>query len=243
MKSSRYGVSAAFAVGLFCIVSCGSGDGGDDSAAAGKSSGGSGTGSTSGGGPGFPGSGGAMNNPACPATAPADATACTLSGAQNICRYTGASCACVRSRGGLFPGGSAGATSSTASRQWQCTETLVCPANKPTVGDACTPADGFCSYAGMGICGCSARSSKWACSGGTIGGGAGGAFSGFGGFPSFGGGTTGLGGRTGSGAAGDASGTTCPDTKPAADTACAGTGACPYSGGGCVCSENKWSCL
>jgi len=123
-------------------------------------------------------------------------------------------------------------------REWQCTTTLVCPAQKPTVGEACTPAPGSCQYAGMASCNCG-LTSKWVCRGGVIsgGGGAGGALNGgFGGRFSFG-------GAPGTGSAGSAAGSKCPATKPAADSACTGTDACPYTGGGCVCSGDKWTCL
>jgi hypothetical protein len=91
--------------------------------------------------------------------------------------------------------------------------------------------------------------------GGAFGGGVGGGFgtgfgggfgSGFGGGfgTGFGGGLgTGFGGGFGTGAAGSPTSTNCPATKPAADSACTGTDACPYTGGGCVCMSDKWTCL
>ncbi len=204
-----------------------------------------------------------MNNPACPTAEPTNATACTLTGIQTTCEYSGLSCRCARAGGGTFPGGVAGGAAGPAgtagaaaggNREWQCTATLVCPAAKPTVGDACTPAAGNCPYPGMGSCSCSAQTSKWACRGGGApgGGGAGGGFSGIGGRNGgVGGRNGGIGGRNGgvggvggrNGAAGAPAGTTCPATKPAADSACTGSEACPYAGGGCACVDDKWSCL
>jgi len=226
MKALRYGISCLLAAGLASIAACG-GSSDDDPAA---SSGGA---SQSGGAPGSAGrapTAGAGSNPACPTAVPADGAACTLSGTQSACSYSGLSCRCARAGGGGM-------------REWDCTATLVCPATKPTVGEACTPAAGSCSYAGMASCSCQSR--KWACRGGTTGGGGtGGAFGGFGGgFTGGGGRFGGFSGAPGSGVAGAASGTTCPATKPAADSVCTGTGACPYTGGGCVCSADKWSCL
>ena len=248
MKAIRYGISVAFVAGFASMAACGgSTDGGGD-AAAGNSAGGASSkagapgaaGRTAGGaGATNPGLGGAMNNSACPAAAPADATACTLTGMQNTCTYTGMRCSCARARtgGGMVPG-AAGAGAGT--REWQCTATLVCPATKPTVGAACTPADGNCQYSGMGSCSCSQQTSTWSCRGGA-GGGTGGAFNGGGGGFSFGGGFNGVGGTSSAGAPGGT--TTCPATKPSAGTACTGTDACPYTGGGCVCVSDQWSCL
>jgi len=261
MKALKHGIGGVLAAGLALIAACGGStddNGGSPSGAAGsggKASGAAGTSSTNTGG--TTGSPGQMNNPDCPATAPANATACTLTGTQSTCAYTGTSCACVRTGGGTRPGGGMAGATGTSTRQWECVATLVCPATKPTAGDACTPAEGMCRYAGMGSCSCSTRSSKWSCSGGITGAGggfngagggfngAGGAFTGFAGaFTGVAGAFTGFGGRTGGGTAGDTSGgTTCPATKPAADGACTGTGACPYEGGGCVCSNDKWTCL
>jgi len=230
MKALRYGISCLLASGFAFVAACGgSADDGTDGTpgAGGKTSSGgrsgAGTGPIIGGSTGFP------NNPACPASPPADASACTVSGAQLPCTYSGMSCSCARAPGGgMFPGGSAGAGTS---RQWDCTAVLVCPTTKPTAGDACTPASGICRYSGMGNCTCSAQSSKWNCTGGggPIGG-TGGSFSGFGGSPS-------SGGRPSTG------GGMCPATKPTADSACTGDLSCPYTGGGCVCSADKWTCL
>jgi len=233
MKVLRYAVSCALALSLAPLLACGGAtDGGDDSVSgAGGAGHAAGTGSISGGTTGLPSFGGTMNNPACPATAPATASACTLTGLQAACEYTGKTCACVRT-GRNMPG--MGGATSTATREWQCVETLVCPTTKPADGEACT-ATGTCRYSGMGSCNCDARTSKWACRGGTLPG-AGGGGSGLGGGFSFG-------GTPGTGSAGAATGTTCPATKPVADTACTGTGACPYTGGGCVCSSDKWTCL
>lgn len=262
MKALRYGISGVFALGFAFIAACGGSadDNGSPNGAAGsagRASGTAGTSSTSGGTTGSPGQ---TNNPAaCPATAPANATACTLTGNQTTCTYTGMRCACARTSGGggQRPGGMAGATASS-NREWECVATPVCPATKPTVGEACTPGQGLtCPYSGMGSCSCSNRTSKWTCSGGNVGGGgafngtgggfngASGAFTGFAGaFTGVAGAFTGFAGRSGSGTAGSPStGTTCPATKPAADTACTGTDACPYEGGGCVCSDDKWTCL
>jgi len=158
----------------------------------------------------------------------------------------------------MLPGGMAGATA-TATRQWQCTAALVCPTAKPTNGDACTPAPGNCRYTGMGSCSCN-QQSKWACTGGNNpGGGTGGAFGGVGGsFNGAAGSLIGAGGRFGGGFAGSPGGfagapvtgaagapmtSNCPATKPAADSACTGSDVCPYTGGGCVCSSNKWTCV
>jgi hypothetical protein len=243
MKAIRYGISGLLVAGFAFVAACGGstddGDGtpgtGGKSSTGGRS--GAGTGSTSAGSTGFP------NNPACPASAPANATACTITGQQTTCEYSGLSCRCARTGGGggMFPGGTAGGAS-TATREWQCTAMLVCPATKPTTGDACTPASGNCRYSGMGSCSCSAQTSKWACTGGGgPGGGTGGSFSGFGGGFSFGGFNFGNSGGTPS--TGNPGGGTCPATKPAADSACTGDLSCPYTGGGCVCSASKWTCL
>jgi hypothetical protein len=51
------------------------------------------------------------------------------------------------------------------SHNWNCQATLVCPATRPTVGEACTPAQGTCPYSGMGTCRCG-QSSMWTCTGG-----------------------------------------------------------------------------
>ena len=259
MKALRYGMSVALVAGFASMAACGGATDGGGDASAGNSAGGASSkaggpgvagrsgntggrgGASSAGAPGIPGFGGAMNNPACPATAPADATACTLTGMQSTCTYTGTRCSCARARtgGGMLPGGMAGAPAGAAgagagTREWQCTATLVCPATKPTVGAACTPADGNCQYSGMGSCSCSQQTSTWSCRGGA-GGGTGGAFNGGGGAFSFGGGTNSAGAPGGT--------TTCPATKPTAGTACTGTDACPYTGGGCACASDKWSCL
>jgi hypothetical protein len=63
------------------------------------------------------------------------------------CSYTGSDCACGNSH------------------NWNCRATLICPAAKPTVGDACTTAQGTCDYGGMGACRCG-QSEKWTCAGG-----------------------------------------------------------------------------
>lgn len=244
MKALRYGISCLLVAGFAFVAACGgSADDGEVSAGAagGKTStggrSGAGTGSTSGGATGFP------NNPACPAAAPADASACTLNGGQTTCEYSGMSCRCARAGGGMFPGGTAGGAA--AMREWECTATLVCPATKPSAGAACTPAPGSCRYAGMGSCSCSAQSSQWSCTGGGgPGGGTGGSFNGFGGGFSFGGSfSVGGGFSVGGSGTSNPGGGSCPATKPTADSACTGDLSCPYSGGGCVCSSNKWTCL
>jgi len=79
---------------------------------------------------------------------------------------------------------------------------------------------------------------EWQCSGSGMTGSGGGFPSGGGGFPGF----PGFGGAI-NGGAGASSGTSCPATKPTADTACTGTDACPYTGGGCQCMSDKWVCL
>jgi hypothetical protein len=225
MKALRYGISCTFVAGFTLIAACGGSTDDTGDAAAGQSAGG--RSATNAGAPGaggrfggIPSFGGATNNASCPTSAPADATACS---AAMSCSYASARCSCERGGGGMMGGTATG-------REWNCTAMLVCPATKPTVGGACMPAQGSCRYDGMGSCSCSAQTSTWACqNGGMTGGG------GFPGFPGSGGGIN--------GSAGASSGTTCPATKPTANTACTGTDACPYADGGCQCMSDKWTCL
>src|SRR6478736_5793470 len=268
MKALRYGISSLLVVGFAFVAACGGStdDGGDSTnGTGGKSS----SGGRSGMGAATAGTTNVPSNPAgCPASAPANATACTLTKQQTSCDYTGMNCSCVRrgGGGGMFPGGMAGAAS-MATREWQCMATLVCPATKPTAGDACTPAAGTCPYQGMGRCTCG-QSSKWSCTGGGgPGGGTGGGFNagtggfnfgtggfnfGTGGFNfGTGGRNFGAGGRNfgtggfnfGTGGSADPGGGSCPATKPTAGSACTGTSSCPYTGGGCVCDGSAWTCL
>jgi hypothetical protein len=147
------------------------GSGGAPDEAGGTSNGGASHGGTTGGGgakPNAGGGGGGSTNPAsCPASAPTDATACTSpTSNQTLCVYPGERCTCRAQSGGGPGGGNAGGGgASVASREWSCEQTVICPAAKPTVGDACTTAQGTCQYQNMGTCRCG-QSEKWTCNGG-----------------------------------------------------------------------------
>jgi hypothetical protein len=63
------------------------------------------------------------------------------------CAYTGMDCACGNSH------------------NWNCAETLVCPATKPITGDACN-ANGNCNYQNNGGGFCACQNMKFQCIGG-----------------------------------------------------------------------------
>jgi hypothetical protein len=172
-------------------------------------------------------SGGASaTNPAdCPmANLMANAMCTPLATTTERCMYGDESCRC-RAQGAGNPGNGGAGGAAAAGGRWSCT--AVCPAEKPTVGDACTQGLA-CPYMG-GACACG-QSQKWQCQGGGNMGGGGAS------------GTAGAGGMTAAGGAGNG-GTMCPMQKPTAGRACTGTGACTYANKtGCACVADKWLC-
>jgi hypothetical protein len=155
-------------------------------------------------------------NPAdCPPANLAPNAICTpLANALERCVYLDESCRCRAQGGGNNPG-SAGGTSTNG--RWTCN--TVCPATKPSAGEACTPGQA-CPYAG-GPCLCG-TSMMWQCPASD---------------------NNGAGGMS-MGSAGDAnSGTVCPMQRPRAGGMCSGAGLCSYGNGtACICWNNSWLC-
>ncbi|HEY0464319.1 MAG TPA: hypothetical protein VGC79_08930 [Polyangiaceae bacterium] len=132
--------------------------GAPDESGGGTSAGGKGN---VGGGSSAGGTGGAMNPAGCPAAAPKDMAACTSPTSNRIrCTYPGERCTCQAQLNG-GPGGDAGAGSTALSREWNCVDTLICPAAAPKDGEACGMISGACSYPGSD-CTCG-NSHDWNC--------------------------------------------------------------------------------
>ena len=185
--------------------------------------------------------GGTMLPAGCPAAAPMDATACSSPASQNTrCNYSGSSCRCRDTQ----VGGDAGAGNNT--REWQCHDTLVCPAAAPMTGAKCGALTGQCAYTGAN-CTCGFNG-NWACQNTlvcpaakpTVGDmcvPAKGAcqYAGMSActcgqnskWQCFGGG---------------GNNADCPATKPVTGGACTGNTACPYGNAGCICLQDKWAC-
>jgi hypothetical protein len=97
------------------------------------------------------GTAGTGNSANCPATAPADNSACTFVSTQ--CTYDQQQCSCEMMFGGT-----------TAA--WNCgfaATMQTCPTTAPTNGTTCEPGRGNCDYSATSVCDCNRDNNMWAC--------------------------------------------------------------------------------
>lgn len=195
------------------------------------------------------GAGGASNPASCPAAAPTDMTACSSpTNNQTQCVYAGERCTC-RSQAGTGPGGPGGGNaggggSPAATREWNCVETLVCPAAPPTDGAACGTVNGNCEFPGLD-CTCG-NGREWNCRAVVVCPAA---------KPTVGDECTpaqgtcqyaGMGtcrcGQSSRWACTGGNPNSCPETLPTVGSACTGTTQCAYGNTDCACLNQKWGC-